>query len=405
MILPIVHLVNVISADNNNNKKNLFFFYLILSLGHEYPYAIKMKHLKSSHNTSLDIDDQISCQSTSTLNSRHYPSSTSLNNLSSISHDFELKKRDYDFQSKKHRFFPKRKPKEHSLKLPVQQQKSFDDCQRTKSVSSLHFFGQNLDDLIRKSNQQLPSVLQQLLEILYFKGPETTGIFRKVANARSVRESIDKIERNISLQDDDLHPILAAGIFKVKKRFFEKENFDFFFSSNSFVFYLNRFSIQFNMKIGKNVFVFRVFKNVLHSLVEGRLRNISFYHSLFFKYFSIISTLSYANHLLLKGFICVLTRISQEADGNGMNSFNLGLCVSNSLFKTESTSLTSGKQEADVMSSIVEFLIVNSSILFGSDVLTCIADKHIIVHQMPNLSLFFLFSIYKKSEKRMCFFD
>jgi len=158
------------------------------------------------------------------------------------------------------------------------------------------------------------------------------------------------------------------------------------------------------MKIGKNVFVFRVFKNVLHSLVEGRLRNISFYHSLFFKYFSIISTLSYANHLLLKGFICVLTRISQEADGNGMNSFNLGLCVSNSLFKTESTSLTSGKQEADVMSSIVEFLIVNSSILFGSDVLTCIADKHIIVHQMPNLSLFFLFSIYKKSEKRMYFF-
>lgn len=109
--------------------------------------------------------------------------------------------------------------------------------------------------------------------------------------------------------------------------------------------------------------------------------------------FSIICTLSYANHLLLKGFICVLTRISQEADSNGMNSFNLGLCVSNSLFKTESTSLTSGKQEADVMSSIVEFLIVNSSILFGSDVSTCIPDKHVIVHQIPNLSQFFVFYV------------
>ena len=54
------------------------------------------------------------------------------------------------------------------------------------------------------------------MEVLYFKGPETTGIFRKVANARSVKESIDKIERNIALQDDDLHPILAAGIFKVR---------------------------------------------------------------------------------------------------------------------------------------------------------------------------------------------
>jgi hypothetical protein len=104
-------------------------------------------------------------------------------------------------------------------------------------------------------------------------------------------------------------------------------------------------------------------------------------------FFSIISTLSESNHLLLKGFICVLYRISQDADTNGMNPFNLGLCVSNSLFKTESTTITSGKQEADVMSSIVEFLIVNSSSLFGSDVLTCIPDKHIIVHQIPNLSM------------------
>lgn len=68
-----------------------------------------------------------------------------------------------------------------------------------------------------------------------------------------------------------------------------------------------------------------------------------------------------------------------------MNPFNLGLCVSNSLFKTETTCLTSGKQEADVMSSIVEFLIVNGSTLFGPDVLTCVPDKHIIVHPIPNL--------------------
>jgi hypothetical protein len=70
-----------------------------------------------------------------------------------------------------------------------------------------------------------------------------------------------------------------------------------------------------------------------------------------------------------------------------MNPFNLGLCVSNSLFKTESTTITSGKQEADVMSSIVEFLIQNCSSLFGSDIFTCIPDKRIIVHQIPNLSM------------------
>lgn len=104
----------------------------------------------------------------------------------------------------------------------------------------------------------------------------------------------------------------------------------------------------------------------------------------FYFVFSIFSTLPNPNHLLLKGFICVLHRISQNAESNGMNPFNLGLCVSNSLFKTESTTISSGKQEADVMSSIVEFLIVNCTSIFGSDVLTCVADKRIIVHEIPN---------------------
>jgi hypothetical protein len=179
-----------------------------------------MKHLKTLNNTSLDNDDHLSLQSTSTLYSNHHSSTTSLNNISINSHDFELRKRDTDNQNKKHRFFHKRKTKDNYSKPPPIPQQSPDDNYslipiRTKSSSQ--FFGQTLDELIKKSNNnnQLPSVIQQLLEILYFKGPETTGIFRKVANTRSVRESIDKIERNICLQDDDLHPILAAGIFKV----------------------------------------------------------------------------------------------------------------------------------------------------------------------------------------------
>ena len=102
--------------------------------------------------------------------------------------------------------------------------------------------------------------------------------------------------------------------------------------------------------------------------------------------FSILGGLSRASYLLLKGFICILHRISEHADTNGMNPFNLGLCVSNSLFKTESTTITSGKQEADVMSSIVEFLIQNCSALFGPDVLTCISDRHILVHPVANLA-------------------
>lgn len=182
-----------------------------------------MKYFKNSiSNSSFDNDDHSSIQSTSTLYSHHHSSTTSLNNISINSHDFQLKKRDLDNQTKKHRFFHKRKTKENPLKPPTQSQQlnnnNNDDQHSSLSIrtkSSYQFFGQQLDELVQKSNFQLPMILQQLLEILYYKGPETTGIFRKVANTRSVKESIDKIERNITLNDDDLHPILAAGIFKV----------------------------------------------------------------------------------------------------------------------------------------------------------------------------------------------
>jgi hypothetical protein len=183
-----------------------------------------MKHLKPSNNSSFDNDDYLSLQSSSTSYSHHHSSTTSLNNISIKSHDFELRKRDTDHQNKKHRFFHKRKTKENNSKLPIQSSINDDNHLSTpiRAKSSCQFFGQTLDELINKSNHQLPLVIQQLLEILYYKGPETTGIFRKVANTRSVKESIDKIERNIPLQDDDLHPILAAGIFKVSFQSIEK---------------------------------------------------------------------------------------------------------------------------------------------------------------------------------------
>jgi hypothetical protein len=183
-----------------------------------------MKHLKTSNNPSFDNDDHLSFQSTSTLYSHHHSSTSSLNNISMNSHDFELRKRDTDNPNKKHRFFHKRKPKENYSKSLIQSNDDNYLSTPIRTKSSYQFFGQTLEDLMKKSNHQLPTVIQQLLEILYFKGPETTGIFRKVANTRCVKESIDKIERNISLQEEDLHPILAAGIFKVSFLSTDKKN-------------------------------------------------------------------------------------------------------------------------------------------------------------------------------------
>lgn len=259
------------SSSNKLHRKSLAY------LGHEYPYAIKMKHFKSStsgNGSSFETDDHLSVQSSTTMYP-HHSSTTSLNHITSKSHDFELRKRESDHQTKKYRFFPKRKVKDNGVKLlphtPTQdeqhhhhQQQPYSSSALMRSKSSSHFFGQTIDEVMKRSNQQLPAVIQQLLEILYYKGPETTGIFRKVANTRAVRESVEKIERNIPLQEDDLHPILAAGIFKVDFIIIHSFVLTSLFVCLFSIFYEcypNPCLVPYSMIIGKNVFVYRSCKN------------------------------------------------------------------------------------------------------------------------------------------------
>ncbi|UJR14666.1 hypothetical protein I4U23_001659 [Adineta vaga] len=325
------------------------------SAGHEHPYSIKMKHLKTT-NPVLPNQRSFEGDESLTYPINQHSSTSSLNNVSTTNyHDFELRKRDIlaDNPSRKYRFFHKRKTKTQQQLTDGYLSSSTPYLSSPNQMKTYYFFfGRTLDELILRYNHQLPPIIMQLLEILYFKGPDTTGIFRKVANARSVKECIEKIERNIPIPDDDLHPILAAGVFKHFLRMLPEPLFT---------------SIQYDN-----------FKRCLRLLTL--LEKISFARK------SILSTLPEANHLLLKGFICTLHRIAEHAHTNGMNPFNLGLCVSNSLFKTETTTIRSGKQEADVMSSIVEFLIENCSTLFGSDILTCIPDKRILIHEISNLN-------------------
>ncbi|CAF0745584.1 unnamed protein product [Adineta ricciae] len=322
-------------------------------IGHEHPYAIKMKHIKTT-NHGLPNQRSFEGEEFLTHPTNQHSSTSSLNNVSTTNyHDFELRKRDMltDNPSRKYRFFHKRKAKTQQTLTDGYHSSSTPYLSSPNQANTRYFFfGRPLDELISRYDHQLPPIIMQLFGILFSKGPDTIGIFRKVANTRSVKECIDKIERNVSIHDDELHPILAAGVFKHFLRLLPEPLFT---------------SIQYDN-----------FKKCLR--LSTLPEKISFARK------SIISTLPEANHLLLKGFICTLHQIAEHAHTNGMNPFNLGLCVSNSLFKTETTTIRSGKQEADVMSSVVEFLIQNCSTLFGSDILTCIPDKRIVIHEIQN---------------------
>jgi hypothetical protein len=151
----------------------MIFIYLCFTrsiLGHEYPYAIKMKHLKPTCNVSMDDDSNMaSCQSVNMNNHQHHHSMASLSTSSVYTHDFELRKRDlftFDHTSKKLRFFHKRKTKDYLVKSPVQS--SLNDESHSSSTNTTpvrtklgqKFFGQPLDDIMKNYDQQMPPIIQ-----------------------------------------------------------------------------------------------------------------------------------------------------------------------------------------------------------------------------------------------------
>lgn len=174
------------------SQTDLLTYSFAFLIGHEYPYSIKMKHLKatSMHNHSFD---QIDDQHFQSLNSTQHRSSSSLNSFNvSQSHDFELKQRDFghsagrsklaklnffnefsfsleDHPTKKHRFFHKRR-----TKLP---QNLSDETQNLKKSSS-YLFGQTLDELLHQHDEQLPPVI--MVKMRLFIREKTSFVHRFV---------------------------------------------------------------------------------------------------------------------------------------------------------------------------------------------------------------------------------
>lgn len=127
-----------------------------------------MKNIKPVANTTAESDEHPA----HTYSHPLHNSTASLTNISMTSHDFELKKRDlfnFDHQSKRLRFFHKRKTKDQLMKLPVQANSFNDESHSSatttplRSKSTSQFFGQTLDQLMKNNDQQLPSVIQVMI--------------------------------------------------------------------------------------------------------------------------------------------------------------------------------------------------------------------------------------------------
>ena len=182
-----------------------------------------------------------------------------------------------------------------------------------------------LEDLI--TDGELPQPVQDMLVRLYQDGPAATGLFRKSANAKLIRQVRERLDAGHEVDMNDV-PILAVGaIFKeflrsMPESVFPGSLYHDFVKTNSVASAAER-----------------------QQMVKGLLK-----------------ALPPSNMQLLDALMPVLIRICENEAENNMTARNVGICIGQSLMCPPTTE--------DVLKNDVppfmEFLVENSEAIFGS---------------------------------------
>nr|XP_056709281.1 T-cell activation Rho GTPase-activating protein [Euleptes europaea] len=181
----------------------------------------------------------------------------------------------------------------------------------------------------------LPKPILDILTILYMKGPSTEGIFRKAANEKARKELKEELNAggNVVLENEPVH--LLAVIFKdflrnIPQKLLLSELYDEWMTA---------------------------LEKISHNERTEAMKEVA-------------GKLPQPNLVLLKGLLCVLRHISQNAAVNKMDSNNLAICVGPSILTPDHNQhlpLEAQKELTDKVKTLVEFLIDNCSEIFGED--------------------------------------
>ncbi|XP_074044054.1 T-cell activation Rho GTPase-activating protein isoform X2 [Macrotis lagotis] len=181
----------------------------------------------------------------------------------------------------------------------------------------------------------LPQPIQEILNILQSKGPSTEGIFRKAANEKARKELKEELNSGgmVNLETRPVH--LLAAVFK-----------------------------DFLRSIPLKLLSSDLFEEWMAALEkpqeEDKIENIK----------QVANKLPRANLLLLKHLVCVLSDISKNSDISKMDSSNLAICIGPNMLTLntdQSLSFDDQKKLNNKITTLVEFLIDNSSEIFGED--------------------------------------
>ncbi|NXN10551.1 TAGAP protein, partial [Indicator maculatus] len=203
------------------------------------------------------------------------------------------------------------------------------------SGAKITLFGQPLA-IICGDDDTLPQPVQDLLAILYMKGPSTEGIFRKAANEKARKELKEDLNRgeNTDLKSKSVH--LLAVVLK-----------------------------DFLRNIPSKLLSADLYEKWMQALEkpskQEKIEELKV----------VADKLPKSNLILLKHMLSLLHHISQNAESNRMDSSNLAICIGPNMLSPEMDNtlpLEVQKEMNDKVTVLVEFLINHCSEIFGDDI-------------------------------------
>uniref|UniRef100_A0A803VH28 T-cell activation Rho GTPase-activating protein n=1 Tax=Ficedula albicollis TaxID=59894 RepID=A0A803VH28_FICAL len=190
--------------------------------------------------------------------------------------------------------------------------------------------------LICGEDDTLPQPIQDLLAILYMKGPSTEGIFRKAANEKARKELKEDLNkgRNVDLKSKSVH--LLAVVLK-----------------------------DFLRNIPSKLLSADLYEKWIQALEkpskQEKIEELK----------EVAELLPRPNLVLLKLLLSLLHHISQSAETSRMDSSNLAICIGPNMLSPgmdNALPLEVQKEMNDKVTVLVEFLINNCLEIFEEDV-------------------------------------
>ncbi|XP_036114775.1 rho GTPase-activating protein 20 [Molossus molossus] len=316
-------------------------------IGHEYPYGIKMSHLRDTALLTQEPED-----------------STSPSNLQE---PFLMEQLPREMQCQ---FTLKPSRLAVAPQLSDSGQKTF---KRRRSIISWAFWrgsGTHLDTLpmsptspvpgqlfgvslpIICENDNLPKPVLDMLLFLNQKGPLTKGIFRQSANVKSCRELKEKLNAGLEVHLDCESIFVIASVLK-----------------------------DFLRNIPRSIFSSDLYDHWVCVMDQGndeeRINAIQ----------RLLDQLPRANVVLLRYLFGVLHNIEQHSSSNQMTAFNLAVCIAPSiLWPSTSSSPELENEFTKKVTLLIQFLIENCCRIFGEEITSLFGEVSVRCDARENTS-------------------